>query len=238
MSLDLLRPASPPSEGTGRRLSALPVSVALHLAALLVLVVVPLLATGALPQPPRDELEWSMIPAVPTAPPPSTPRRPSTQAVAATNPDAAPLNVPAGIVPEDGLQRVAEPLDPGFRAGVVPGLSDGALPLAPSVVDAPPPARTAGPVRPGGDVREPKKVVDVRPVYPELALATRVQGIVLIEAVIAPDGTVRDARILRSHPLLDAAALDAVRQWRYTPTLLNGVPVPVIITVTVNFRLR
>ena len=63
------------------------------------------------------------------------------------------------------------------------------------------------------------------------------QSIVIIEANIGPNGKVQDARVLRSIPLLDAAALDAVRQWEFTPTLLNGVPVPVIMTVTVQFTL-
>jgi protein TonB len=64
-----------------------------------------------------------------------------------------------------------------------------------------------------------------------------VQGIVIIEAVIAEDGRVSNARILRSIPLLDQAALEAVRQWQFTPSFLNGQPVPVIMTVTVNFML-
>ena len=58
----------------------------------------------------------------------------------------------------------------------------------------------------------------------------------ILEITIAPDGTIREARILRSIPLLDQAALDAVRQWRYEPTQLNGTPVPVIMTVTVSFQ--
>jgi len=65
-----------------------------------------------------------------------------------------------------------------------------------------------------------------------------VQGIVIIEATIGPNGSVQDARVLRSIPLLDQSALDAVRQWQYTPTLLNGVAVPVIMTVTVQFTLQ
>ena len=60
----------------------------------------------------------------------------------------------------------------------------------------------------------------------------------IIEATISPHGQGADARVLRSIPLLDQAALDAVRQWEYSPTLLNGVPVPVIMTVTVNFTLQ
>ena len=78
----------------------------------------------------------------------------------------------------------------------------------------------------------------VPPVYPAIAQQARVEGIVIIEAIIGADGRVQQARVLRSKPLLDEAALDAVRQWVFTPTLLNGVPVPVIMTVTVNFTLR
>ena len=93
------------------------------------------------------------------------------------------------------------------------------------------------PFRVGGDIRAPQKVRDVRPVYPPEALARGIQGVVIIEATISTSGKVQDARVLRSIPLLDAAALDAVRQWEFTPTLLNGVPVPVIMTVTVQFTL-
>jgi len=75
-------------------------------------------------------------------------------------------------------------------------------------------------------------------VYPSIAQTARVQGVVIIEAIISPAGKVVDAKILRSIPLLDAAALEAVRQWEYTPTLLNGVPVSVVMTVTINFQLR
>jgi protein TonB len=78
----------------------------------------------------------------------------------------------------------------------------------------------------------------VKPVYPAIAQSARVQGVVIIEATIGPNGNVQEAKVLRSIPLLDAAALDAVRQWQFTPTLLNGVPVPVIMTVTVNFTLQ
>ena len=93
-------------------------------------------------------------------------------------------------------------------------------------------------MRVGGNIAAPKKLKDVPPVYPPLALQARVQGVVIIEATIGGDGAVSNARVLRSIPLLDAAALDAVRQWEFAPTLLNGVAVPVIMTVTVNFSLR
>ena len=91
------------------------------------------------------------------------------------------------------------------------------------------------PVRVGGRIKAPKKIKDVKPVYPAIAQSARVAGVVTIEATIGPDGKVIDAKVVRSIPLLDQAALDAVRQWEYTPTLLNGVPVPVLVTVTINF---
>lgn len=75
------------------------------------------------------------------------------------------------------------------------------------------------------------------PVYPRIGQSAGVEGIVILDAVIDLDGTVRDVRVLRPVALLDQAAIDAVREWRFTPTLLNGVPVPIIMTVTVNFTL-
>ncbi len=92
-------------------------------------------------------------------------------------------------------------------------------------------------MRVGGIIRAPQKVHDVAPRYPVVAQQSRVQGFVILEAVISEDGAVQSLRVLRSQPLLDAAAVEAVRQWRFTPTLLNGQPVPVVMTVTVNFRL-
>jgi TonB family protein len=96
----------------------------------------------------------------------------------------------------------------------------------------------AAAVRVGGKVRPPKKIKDVKPVYPEAAKTARVAGIVIIEATIGADGKVIDAKVLRSIPMLDQAAINAVRQWEFTPTLLNGAPVPVVMTVTINFTLK
>jgi len=93
----------------------------------------------------------------------------------------------------------------------------------------------AAAIRVGGKIKPPTKIKDVKPVYPAMAQSARIGGVVIIEATIGPDGKVIDTKILRSVPLLDQAALDAVRQWEYTPTLLNGVPAPVVVTVTVNF---
>jgi protein TonB len=90
-------------------------------------------------------------------------------------------------------------------------------------------------VRPGGRIMAPKKIKDVPPVYPPLAQTARVSGPVTIEATIDTDGKVVDAKVVKSIPLLDQAALEAVQQWEYLPTMLNGTPVPVLVTVTVNF---
>lgn len=90
-------------------------------------------------------------------------------------------------------------------------------------------------VRVGGAIRSPVKVKDVPPVYPPVAREARIGGTVQIEATIAPDGTVANATVVRSVPALDQAALDAVRQWEYRPTMVKGVPVPVIVNVAVNF---
>lgn len=92
-------------------------------------------------------------------------------------------------------------------------------------------------VRVGSGIVEPKKIRHVPPVYPEIARQARVQGVVIVEVLVDERGEVSDVKVLRSVPLLDQAAVDAVRQWRYTPTLLNGLPVRVVMTATVNFSL-
>ena len=149
------------------------------------------------------------------------------------NPNAAPIEAPAEIAPETGFDlRQAEGIVGGITGGVVGGIVGGLL-TAP-----PPPPPPAEPVRVGGNISPPEKTRNVEPRYPPVAQAARVSGVVILEAVIGPDGRVTDVKILRSVPLLDEAAIEAVRQWEYSPTLLNGVPVPVIMTVTVNFQLR
>ena len=93
-------------------------------------------------------------------------------------------------------------------------------------------------VRVGGDVKPPARLLDARPVYPVRATEARVQGVVIAELLIGVDGTVENARILRSIPMLDEAALNAVKQWVFQPTVQNGTPVKVVMTVTVNFTLQ
>jgi protein TonB len=107
---------------------------------------------------------------------------------------------------------------------------------APAAIAPPPPP--PAPLRVGGEIKEPKRIHYVPPVYPPIARAAKVQGMVIIQATIDRDGNVKDLQILRHQPMLDQAALDAVSQWKYTPTMLGGQPVEVILTVTVNFTLR
>ena len=108
--------------------------------------------------------------------------------------------------------------------------------LVVAALQQPPPL---APVRVGGTIKPPTKIVDVRPVYPAIAQSARVQGVVIVEATVGIDGSVTEVKILRSIPLLDNAALDAVRQWKFTPTVMpdTGEAVPVIMTVTVNFSM-
>ena len=117
----------------------------------------------------------------------------------------------------------------GIVGGVVGGLASAPPPPGPPSSNAP--------VRIGGNIKAPPKTHDVRPAYPAVAQAARVQGTVVLEATIGPDGKVTAARVLVSIPLLDASAIDAVRQWEFEPTVLAGVAVPVIMTVTVQFSL-
>jgi protein TonB len=117
-----------------------------------------------------------------------------------------------------------------------PAMDRGKLPPPPP---PPPPPGMEGtaPLRVGGNIKPPTKIRDVKPIYPPIAIASRVQGVVIMEATIDTQGFIADAKVIRSVPLLDEAALDAVRQWQFAPTMLNGAPVPVTMVMTVNFTL-
>ncbi|MGH9146389.1 MAG: energy transducer TonB, partial [Vicinamibacterales bacterium] len=149
---------------------------------------------------------------------------------------AAPVEAPKGISPEPALDFTFDSSTVGEVVGIPGGFETGDSTL----IEAPPPPQPVPqqPVTPGGKIVAPTRTKHVLPVYPRLAQIAKVEGDVLIEAVIGPDGRVREARILRSISLLDEAALEAVRAWEYSPTLLNDQPVPVIMTVTVRFRLN
>jgi protein TonB len=210
------------------------VSIVVHVTLVVVLLVVPLYAMGALPD---IRVVPEFIVATPVKvpeppPPPSVARSPQSSTEVAR--DAAPTSAPERIEPEPspvvGTVPIAGP--PGVEGGLPGGE---ALPTPPSL--PPPPARRE-PLRRGGDIRQPQKTKHVAPIYPAIARENRVQGVVILEAVIGETGRVTDVRVLRSIPLLDQAAMDAVRQWRFAPTLLNGEPVPIVMTVTVSFELK
>lgn len=142
--------------------------------------------------------------------------------------DAAERWFVAELRRNDGVMRSPVGADASLGVSVSGGIQGG---VASSGVQR----VLGGAVRVGGSVRPPVKVADVDPVLPDLAARNGVRGIVLLEITIGIDGTVKDARVLRSIPMLDAAALDAVRQWRYEPTTVEGKVVPVVMTVSVAF---
>jgi TonB family protein len=109
--------------------------------------------------------------------------------------------------------------------------------VASGVVSGMPSAPTA-PLRISGDIKPPERTKYVTPEYPSAARAAKVQGTVIIEAIIGKDGHVVSARALRPVPMLDEAAVAAVKQWEYTPTTVGGVPVEIVMTVTVSFNLK
>jgi TonB family protein len=151
---------------------------------------------------------------------------------AAVSEGAVELEAPGGLWTTGNVQASTGPYlgEPLARGG---GFS---LPTRPPAEPAKP-KEPAAPLRVGGQVQEANIVHRVMPVYPPLARQARIAGAVMLEGIIARDGTVKNLRVLSGHPLLAGAALEAVRQWRYRPTLLNGEPVEVIAPIAVNFVL-
>ena len=215
------------------RTCTLTISIVVHVLAVCAAVISPALATDELPAP-RTATEFIRV--VPLAEPPAPPPRARASAtVNSPRPDVPPTDIPIGIAPEPSV----EPVNDGFANGGGVIAFGNSIEMLTEAAPPPPPPPARQPVVPvGGNIRPPQKVADVAPIYPPIARAAGIQGFVILEAVIAEDGSVRDVRVLRSIPLLDAAAIEAVRQWRFSPTLLNGEPVPIVMTVTVAFRLR
>jgi periplasmic protein TonB len=230
MPRDLFGNVTRPAISLGnRKWYTLPLSLFSHSAIVVLLIAVPILAPAAMPSVFADD-DPAWIEAI--LPPPPPMRRVEPKIKRPDNAHFAPVIAPSSIAPETPAQL--EPLD-----AAIPGVIDGTEGIE-RVLAPPPPTRPAAqtPVRAGSTVRYPLKVRDVRPVYSQMAQAARIQGIAIIDATIGVDGRVINARLLRSLPMLDQAALDAVRQWEFTPTLLNGVPIPVIMTITINFTLK
>jgi protein TonB len=191
--------------------------------------------------------------AEPTAEP-GTPRAPRAQpsSTNAPEPPAArgtppPIAPPPDVTPATSDMPDVDGTPGGVDGGVKDGVASrdgggGGVPdgSGSGTGEATGPGKAAPPAPPPPirSVKAPRKIKDVKPAYPQGAFAGQARGMIVIEATIGADGKVKDARILRSIPLLDQAALDAVRQWEYEPTMLNGAAVAVILTVVINFGLQ
>ena len=214
-------------------------SALVHAAILSTILVVQLLSPGPLPNP-RTVLAFSdSFPArlvdVPLPPPPR-----GTSAAPSGPVNVAPIEAPPDIAPERDMPTAPSGYEVtgvrGIETGVHGGLdlSGSGLTVEPP---SPPPPASREPIRLHAGMQAPRKIVNVPPHYPPHAQAARVEGTVVLDAVIDPTGRVTDVRVTHSVNLLDQAAVEAVRQWRFTPTLLNGEPVSILLTVTVRFTL-
>jgi protein TonB len=233
-----------PERTTGRKSATLFISILLHSLLVVAVAILPLLFYDALPA--QDALKaFFVAPLEMVQPPPPPPPPPSgARAVVRAAPRVevqqpqgfvAPIDVPDQIKPEEGLDLGVEGGVPGGVEGGVPGGVVGGIVTGLPQEAPPPPARV---VRIGGQIKEPKKIRSVAPVYPDLAVQSRVSALVILEAEIDVRGHVRTVKVLRGHPLFDESAMEAVKQWRYQPLLLNGEPTGFILTVTVNFNLQ
>jgi protein TonB len=152
-----------------------------------------------------------------------------------------PIEVGSNYTSDSCVGCVEGGIEGGSAIGVLGPLLPGPEPPRPEkprVVEAPKPIVTTVPrVVPGGRVREPRLIYKVDPPYPPLAKTAHVQGVVKLTGVISTDGRIIELVVASGHPLLVKAAFDAVRQWRYEPTLLNEVPVEVQTTIIVTFAL-
>jgi len=233
-----------PEKHAGRTSTTLMISVLLHTALIIAVAIVPLLFYDALPS--QEALKAFFVAPLEVAPPPPPPPPPpaGARAVVRAAPRiqpqvqqgfVAPIEVPNEIKPEEGLDLgveggMAGGVEGGVPGGVVGGVVGGLPSEAP-----PPPARV---VRIGGQIAQPKLIRQVKPVYPDLAVQSRVSALVILEAEVDTRGHVKTVKVLRGHPLFDESAMEAVKQWRYQPLLLNGEPTGFILTVTVNFNLQ
>jgi protein TonB len=217
-----------------------PVSIVVHVVLVTAALIVPLTADDDAPSP--APMRALTVPAMKTVPVPP-------EVIPSTSPVRSTRSIPSVVAPTSILPYRDEPSQPAgpptSDAPIGPGAVDiGTVGIGSSVglppVPPPPPEPPPTPrvVRVGQGIREPVRIAGAPPQYPTFAREARVQGTVILEAVINERGRIERLRVLKSQPLLDAAAISAVENWRYTPTLLNGVPVSVLMTITINFTLQ
>lgn len=214
---------------------------------IVVVILIPLLYTEALPK--QEMLGWLVAPPPPPPPPPPPQQQPIRRVIRRVSQIQqgrlrAPTRIPKQVaiieeepIPEDmGAVGVVGGVPGGVPGGQFGGVLGGVL----SSVNAPPPPKPEAPkrIRVSTGVQEAKMVRRVRPIYPPIAKQARIQGTVQLEAIIARDGTIQNLRVVQGHPLLAQSALDAVSQWRYEPTLLNNQPVEVVTVINVVFKLN
>ncbi|HVW11332.1 MAG TPA: TonB family protein [Bryobacteraceae bacterium] len=234
------------TQAATRRPWTVALSLSLQAIAVGIVLLIPLLhpAMMRIPDVPKAPLirTWANLTALP--------QRVATNAPATPSPIRVPrvYFAPAFVPQTPAVRDVAIPagdIFPGWQgepatvaSGGIPGVVS--LPPTPAPVKpatAPMPARPVGPVRVGGDVESARLTFSPHPTYPQIAIAARAQGTVRLEAIIGADGRIRNLRVLSGSPLLVKAAVDAVAQWKYQPTLLNGAAVEVVTEIEVNFTL-
>jgi protein TonB len=220
-------------------------SMVVQISFLAVLILIPLIYTEALP---KASLATLLI--APPPPPPPPPPPAATQIVKVKPQvhlmDAGKLVAPKAIPKEVKIikEEAEQPDAMGAIGGVPGGVPGGQMGgviggVIGGVGGAPPPPKpTQTRIRQGGAVTAASLINKVNPTYPPLARQTRIAGTVRLHAIISKDGSVQQLEVLSGHPLLVQAALDAVRQWRYKPTLLNGEAVEVDTTIDVIFSLN
>ncbi|MBI2816689.1 MAG: TonB family protein [Acidobacteria bacterium] len=208
-----------------------------------IMILIPLIYTEALPK--RELLTFLMAPPPPPPPPPPPAAAPKVVIKPKVAPAPQEMVQPKVIPKQVAIIKEEAPPPSTLASGVVGGTGPiggatggvlGGL-IAAAPPPPPPPPPQAERIRVGGAVQGAKLVAQPKPVYPPLARQARIQGTVKLEAVISKDGRIENLTVVSGHPLLIQAALEAVKQWRYQPTLLNGVPVEVVTTVDVNFTL-
>jgi periplasmic protein TonB len=222
-----------------------------QIALIVVAVIVPMIYFDVLP---KTQLTSMLVAPPPPPPPPPPPAEVPQVKVVKVIPrqfDAgrlmAPKNIPQNIavIREDELPPPASSIGVAGGFGASGGASSGVLGSVLSSVSSasllpppPPKAAVVQRIKVGGNVQAANLVKRVTPVYPPLAKQARIQGHVLLSAVISKEGTIQDLKVNSGHPLLVQSAMDAVRQWQYKPTMLNGEPVEVSTEIDVNFTLN
>jgi periplasmic protein TonB len=226
----------------------LTVSALVHGLLVLLVVAVPLFFGETLPEPSSALRAFFVTPpdVAPPPPPPPPPAPaahsravpPSTPPVVPETTFTAPVEIPAAPPrPEEGLAFGVEGGVPGGVEGGVPGgVVGGIVGGLPS--EAPAPVEAKRVVRVGGNIHPPALIERVTPVYPDVAIQARLKAMVILEARVGEDGRVKGVKVLRGQLLFDQAAVDAVKQWRYRPLLLNGQPTEFDVTITVTFNLQ